>query len=86
MIKLEVDRTIKVFSFLLDRLEHKYAENPNYDYMLAGREIVNFLKTYDLYECPCGHEEDNHVHYCPEESKEGSCSCTEDYIRRDLRD
>ena len=33
-------------------------------------------------ECPCGHGDDEHVHYCFHEERTGSCSCDAEYVDR----
>ena len=32
-------------------------------------------------DCPCGHDESDHVHYCSADMEQGSCDCAEEYVR-----
>lgn len=35
-----------------------------------------------LTDCPCGHSEDQHVHYCSVDTDAGPCGCDVEYVRQ----
>lgn len=48
------------------------------------KEPPNNAKVWDSVptdDCPCGHDDTEHVHYCSHELTTGSCPCNEEYIR-----
>lgn len=40
---VDVERALRVFGFLTDRIEHHYGESPNTDYVLAARALLSVL-------------------------------------------
>jgi len=44
-------------------------------------EVVDILGGIEADECPCGHDDSEHVHYCSHETETGSCSCDAEYAR-----
>jgi hypothetical protein len=49
--------------------------------VLEAEGTVLVMKDPDS--CPCGHEDNHHVHYCSADVAVGWCGCAAEYVRED---